>query len=112
MRNVAWLALPKPEDELCITILNSLLIRTRVGANGRGREPRTRTVPDWQRNNSSVVLERSEIQRLVAKATEALPKKEPLVLSLYYQEGLNIDEIEAILGINGASISHCTPRRG
>jgi hypothetical protein len=78
-----WLC-QKPEDELYITILKSIFIRTRVGANGRRREPLTGNIPDWQRNNSSVVVQRSEIQRQLAKATEALPKKERLVLSLYY----------------------------
>ena len=39
-------------------------------------------------------------QRSLADAIEQLPEREKLVLSLYYQEELNLKEIGAVLGVS------------
>ncbi|WP_323752100.1 RNA polymerase sigma factor FliA [Marinobacter sp.] len=44
-------------------------------------------------------------QRSLAEAIEALPEKEKLVLSLYYQEELNLKEIGAVLGVSESRVS-------
>ncbi|NQU64645.1 MAG: RNA polymerase sigma factor FliA [SAR324 cluster bacterium] len=46
-----------------------------------------------------------EAQELVTKAIEALPEKEKMVLSLYYNEELNLKEVGAILDITESRVS-------
>ena len=46
-----------------------------------------------------------EAQETVVKAIEALPEKEKLVLSLYYNEELNLKEVGAILDITESRVS-------
>jgi RNA polymerase sigma factor FliA len=46
-----------------------------------------------------------DMKRRLVKAIEALPEKEQLVLSLYYDEGLNLKEIGAVLGITESRAS-------
>ncbi|KPQ29637.1 MAG: RNA polymerase sigma factor for flagellar operon FliA [Marinobacter excellens HL-55] len=44
-------------------------------------------------------------QKSLAEAIEALPEREKLVLSLYYQEELNLKEIGAVLGVSESRVS-------
>ncbi|HLT14185.1 MAG TPA: RNA polymerase sigma factor FliA [Marinobacter sp.] len=44
-------------------------------------------------------------QRSLAEAIEGLPEREKLVLSLYYQEELNLKEIGAVLGVSESRVS-------
>jgi RNA polymerase sigma factor for flagellar operon FliA len=46
-----------------------------------------------------------ELKQRLAEAIRALPEKEQLVLSLYYDEGLNLKEIGAVLGITESRTS-------
>lgn len=46
-----------------------------------------------------------DMKRRLVDAIEELPEKEKLVLSLYYEEGLNLKEIGAVLGITESRIS-------
>jgi RNA polymerase sigma factor for flagellar operon FliA len=41
----------------------------------------------------------------LAAAIEQLPEREKLVLSLYYQEELNLKEIGAVLGVSESRVS-------
>ncbi|HET8850326.1 MAG TPA: RNA polymerase sigma factor FliA [Marinobacter sp.] len=50
-------------------------------------------------------LSASAFQRSLAEAIDALPEREKLVLSLYYQEELNLKEIGAILGVSESRVS-------
>ena len=49
-------------------------------------------------------LERSEFQNELAKAIESLPEREKLVLSLYYNEELNLREIGAVLDVSESRV--------
>lgn len=49
-------------------------------------------------------LENSEFQEALATATEGLPEREKLVLSLYYEQELNLREIGAVLGITESRV--------
>lgn len=49
--------------------------------------------------------EREEIYKLVTGAIEGLNEKEKIILSLFYQEGLNQKEIAAVMGVTEARIS-------
>ncbi len=46
-----------------------------------------------------------EAQKLVVRAIEDLPEKEQLVLSLYYNEDLNLKEIGAVLDVSESRVS-------
>ncbi len=47
----------------------------------------------------------TEAQELVVRAIEELPEKEKLVLSLYYNEELNLKEIGAVLDVSESRVS-------
>ena len=51
------------------------------------------------------ILERREIEILLARAIEQLPDRERLVLTLYYHEELTMKEVGAILGVNESRVS-------
>jgi len=50
------------------------------------------------------VLERSEFGRELGKAIGHLPEREQLVLSLYYEQELNLKEIGAVLGVSESRV--------
>lgn len=49
-------------------------------------------------------LQREEMQRHLAQAIMDLPEKERLVMALYYDEGLNLREVGAVLGVSESRI--------
>jgi RNA polymerase sigma factor for flagellar operon FliA len=51
------------------------------------------------------LLERREIEELLARAIERLPERERLVLALYYHEELTMKEVGRILGVNESRVS-------
>jgi len=51
------------------------------------------------------MLERSELERLVATAIDRIPKSERTVLSLYYHEELNLREIASVMDLHLSRIS-------
>ena len=56
-------------------------------------------------NLPSRILEKSELEKLVAEAIEKMPKTERTVLTLYYHEELNLREIAGILDLHLSRIS-------
>ncbi|MBT4288498.1 MAG: sigma-70 family RNA polymerase sigma factor, partial [Deltaproteobacteria bacterium] len=46
-----------------------------------------------------------ESKELLIKAIDKLPEKEKMVLSLYYNEDLNLKEIGAVLGLTESRVS-------
>ncbi|MGH9322591.1 MAG: FliA/WhiG family RNA polymerase sigma factor [Vicinamibacteria bacterium] len=52
-----------------------------------------------------VLLERREVEHLLARAIEKLPPRERLVLTLYYHEELTMKEVGRILGVNESRVS-------
>lgn len=63
-------------------------------------EPRTaRSAPSAERD-----LERMQFQRLLGEAIGALPQREQLVLSLYYEQELNLREIGAVLQVSESRV--------
>ena len=50
-------------------------------------------------------LSSEAFRRSLAQAIDALPEREKLVLSLYYQEELNLKEIGAVLGVSESRVS-------
>jgi RNA polymerase sigma factor for flagellar operon FliA len=54
--------------------------------------------------NPQQMLERSEFGRELAQAIALLPEREQLVLSLYYEQELNLKEIGAVLGVSESRV--------
>ena len=50
-------------------------------------------------------LDRSRMMALLAEAITALPEREKLVLSLYYEQELNMEEVGAVLGLDKSTVS-------
>lgn len=57
------------------------------------------------RDNPLDGLSSDAFRRSLAEAIECLPEREKLVLSLYYQDELNLKEIGAVLGVSESRIS-------
>jgi len=62
-------------------------------------------LPDEHENLPSMLLERSELERLLAESIEAIPEMERTVLSLYYQEELTLREIAQVVNLHESRIS-------
>jgi RNA polymerase sigma factor for flagellar operon FliA len=70
-------------------------------------DPRTLVsyVADSEDNSPALILERSELQKLIEEGLEKLPGPERIVLDLYYRQGQNIREIAPILDLHITRIS-------
>jgi RNA polymerase sigma factor FliA len=62
-------------------------------------------ISDDEENWPSRLLERSELQRLLADAIEKMPRTERLVISLYYHEELTLREIAKIVSLHESRVS-------
>jgi RNA polymerase sigma factor FliA len=62
-------------------------------------------VSDKEENWPSRLVERSELQRLLAEAIEKMPQIEQTVLSLYYHEEMTLREIARIVDLHESRIS-------
>ncbi len=74
------------------------------GSNEHGRDL-LHYLPDAEEQLPSVVLERSELERLLAEAISEIPKIEQTVLSLYYREELTLREIAQVVNLHESRIS-------
>lgn len=62
-------------------------------------------ISDKEENWPSRLVERAELERLLAEAIDRMPPIEKMVLSLYYQEELTLREIAKIVGLHESRIS-------
>ncbi len=62
-------------------------------------------IPDENDNLPSTLLERSELERLLAEGIETIPAIERTVLSLYYQDELTLREIAEVVNLHESRIS-------
>jgi len=62
-------------------------------------------IPDVSDNLPSTLLERSELERLLARHISEIPQIEQTVLSLYYHEELTLREIAQIVNLHESRIS-------
>ncbi|HEY6392742.1 MAG TPA: FliA/WhiG family RNA polymerase sigma factor [Bryobacteraceae bacterium] len=62
-------------------------------------------VSDDEENWPSRLLERSELQRLLADAIDKMPRTERTVISLYYHEELTLREISKIVSLHESRVS-------
>ncbi len=73
--------------------------------NDRNAEPLIKYIPDSPQMDPFYLFHKSEIRTLLSGAIEALPKKERLVVSLYYYDELTMKEIGRVLGVNESRVS-------
>ncbi len=71
----------------------------------KNAEPLVKYVPDAPQMNPFFVFQRSEIRNILSAAIDCLPKKERLVVSLYYYDELTMKEIGQVLGVNESRVS-------
>ena len=62
-------------------------------------------LPEADDNLPSKVLEKSELERLLAEGIDGIPKMERTVLGLYYQEELTLREIAQVVNLHESRIS-------
>ena len=62
-------------------------------------------ISDDEENWPSRLLEKNELQRLLAEAIEKMPNTEKIVLSLYYHEELTLREIAKIVNLHESRVS-------
>ena len=68
-------------------------------------DPLVSYVPDAPQMDPFFMFHKSEIKGILAEAIDLLPKKERLVISLYYFDELTMKEIGKVLGVNESRVS-------
>lgn len=86
---------------LMLTYFDELL----SGEDGEGNLSPLQNLTDQAASEAFESIELEERQRLLAEAIAKLPKKEQLVLALYYQEELTLKEIAKVMGLSESRIS-------
>ena len=67
---------------------------------GHSESPLLKYVSDNDENLPAQILERSELQKLLATAIDKMPKLERTILTLYFKEDQNLKDIAEILGVH------------
>ena len=73
--------------------------------DGKNGEPLVKYAPDAPQMDPFFLFQKSEIRGILATAIDTLPKKERLVISLYYFDELTMKEIGKVLGVNESRVS-------
>jgi|SRR5689334_9532506 RNA polymerase sigma factor FliA len=69
-------------------------------AEGSSESKLLRYIPEDKENQPARILERAELEKLLASAVEKMPRTERTILTLYYHEEQNLQDIGAILGMH------------
>jgi RNA polymerase sigma factor FliA len=85
--------------------IRGLNIGSLEGASGEQGKDLLNYVPDAGDNLPSALLERSELERILALEIEGIPEMERTVLSLYYKEELTLREIAQVVNLHESRIS-------
>jgi RNA polymerase sigma factor FliA len=62
-------------------------------------------IPDSEEHLPSALLEKSELERLLAESIDQIPQMERTILSLYYHEELTLREIAEVVRLHESRIS-------
>lgn len=57
-----------------------------------------------ERDNPAALLEDAGLREVLVKAIEHLPEREKLVMSLYYEQEMNLREIGSVLGVSESRV--------
>ena len=68
-------------------------------------DPLVTYIPDAPQLDPFFMFQKSEVKGILASAIDLLPKKERLVISLYYFDELTMKEIGKVLGVNESRVS-------
>jgi RNA polymerase sigma factor for flagellar operon FliA len=71
----------------------------------KNSEPLVKYVPDAPHLDPFFVFHKTEIKGILSGAIDALPKKERLVVSLYYFDEMTMKEIGKVLSVNESRVS-------
>jgi len=74
-------------------------------AGGESGKDLLHFIPDAKEKLPSTLLEKAELERLLAEGIESIPEIERTVLSLYYQEDLTLREIAQVVNLHESRIS-------
>jgi RNA polymerase sigma factor (sigma-70 family) len=72
--------------------------------NAEENDPLISYYPDVLESDICSVFRESELLNTLSNAIDAMPQMERLLTSLYYNDGLTLDEIGAVLGIDEADL--------
>jgi len=61
-------------------------------------------------DNQDAALDRNRMMTALAQSIAALPEREKLVLSLYYEQELNMEEVGKVLGLDKSTVSRAHGR--
>jgi len=75
-----------------------------LGGTEQGRDL-LHYIPDAEEHLPSAILEKSELERLLAESIDTIPEIERTILSLYYHEELTLREIAKIVNLHESRIS-------
>ena len=89
----AQLAIPLKEYHRWLVEIRGLNIASLESAGGEHGRDMLHYIPDSGQNLPSTLLEKSELERLVAESIDGIPEMERKVLSLYYHEELTLREM-------------------
>src|SRR6202046_1234754 len=101
----AQLEIPLEEYHEWLVEIRGLNIASLECAGGEQGQDLLNYIPDTADNLPSTLLERSELERLLAESIDEIPEMERTVLSLYYKEELTLREIAQIVHLHESRIS-------
>ena len=62
-------------------------------------------IPDERAKQPETIVEDSEFMNAIVSAIDDLPSRDKMVMSLYYQEEMNLKEIGEVLGVSESRVS-------
>jgi RNA polymerase sigma factor for flagellar operon FliA len=71
----------------------------------KNSEPLVKYIPDGAHVDPFFMYHKSEVRTILGGAIDTLPKKERLIVSLYYYDELTMKEIGKVLGVNESRVS-------
>ena len=101
----AQLEIPIEEYHRWLVEIRGLNIASLECAGGEHGRDMLRFLPDSGQDLPSTLLEKSELERLLAQSIDGIPEMERKVLSLYYHEELTLREIALVVHLHESRIS-------
>lgn len=101
----AQLGVPLEEYREWLVEIRGLNVASLECAGSEGGKDLLQYIPDEGERLPSALLERSELERLLAEGIETIPAIERTVLGLYYHEELTLREIAQIVNLHESRIS-------
>ena len=101
----AQLEIPIEQYHRWLVEIRGLNIASLEYAGGENGRDMLHYLPDNGRNLPSTLLEKSELERLLAESIDAIPEIERKVLGLYYHEELTLREIALVVHLHESRIS-------